>query len=248
MESWLAWTTLAELPCQAIQFCLRQAGINLADVEAVGYSFNPPKHIRNVGLGEPVRAGDWGSEAGEETFQRGLRAIPEALGQIDGASISDRFHWIDHHLCHAASAFLVSSFHEAAVLVVDGIGEFATAWLWCQRQGGGRSFVLQHPYLGPGYSDAELMSALDDSGFAYRRSSDPASEAAALIASGAVVGWFQGRMEAGPRALGGGNKLRQQVEAGILVAGKARARSIANGSVRSEQRRQPPKEQVKLPP
>jgi carbamoyltransferase len=78
----------------------------------------------------------------------------------------------------------------------------AAAWLWCQRSGGDRSFVLQHPYLGPGYSDAELIAALEHSGLRYRRSADPAVEAAALIADGDVVGWFQGRMEVGPRALG----------------------------------------------
>jgi carbamoyltransferase len=78
----------------------------------------------------------------------------------------------------------------------------AAAWLWCQRSGGNRSFALQHPYLGPGYSDVELVAALDHSGLRYRRSTDPAAEAAAFIANGAVVGWFQGRMEVGPRALG----------------------------------------------
>ena len=44
-----------ELPRQAIRFCLRQAGLSLAGVEAVGYSFNPPLRLRNAGLGGPDR-------------------------------------------------------------------------------------------------------------------------------------------------------------------------------------------------
>jgi len=78
----------------------------------------------------------------------------------------------------------------------------AAAWLWRRQPGGGRAFVLEHPYLGPGYSEAELIAALEQSGVRYRRSSDAAAEAAGFIAGGAVVGWFQGRMEVGPRALG----------------------------------------------
>jgi carbamoyltransferase len=369
-----------ELPRQAIQFCLRQAGIRLADVDAIGYSFNPPERLRNVGLNEIVRLGNWGSHAGEELFQQRLREIPKAFSEIAQADVSHRFHWIEHHLCHAASAFLVSPFDEAAVIIIDGIGEFGTAWLghgegielrqigelvyphslgffweklaeflgfseydackvmglaaygdagrfasafaklisgndkgefhlaaeilrfrsddfgplesilgprrrpgerlaphhadiaaalqsvtnkalldlgtavrqstvsprlclaggvtlncvsnrvleesgifdelwiqpaahdagtalgaatwlWC-RGGGSRSFIFQDPYLGPDYTDAELVAALDHSGLRYRRSGDPAAEAAALIVGGDVVGWFQGRMEVGPRALG----------------------------------------------
>src|SRR5271157_2438920 len=48
-------------------------------VEAVGYSFNPPPRRRNARLDEPVRPGDWGSEAGEDLFQRRLQHVPAAL-------------------------------------------------------------------------------------------------------------------------------------------------------------------------
>ncbi len=60
--------------------------------------------------------------------------------------------------------------------------------------------------LGPGFSDGEieavLRSRLRGGEARYRRSDRVAAEAAARIAEGRIVGWFQGRMEAGPRALG----------------------------------------------
>jgi carbamoyltransferase len=74
--------------------------------------------------------------------------------------------------------------------------------LWCQDFGGHRSFVLDQPYFGPEYSEAEILESLRESGLPHHRSADAAAEAAKHIAEGAVVGWFQGRMEAGPRALG----------------------------------------------
>ncbi|MBF0126055.1 MAG: hypothetical protein HQM02_02485 [Magnetococcales bacterium] len=58
-------------------------------------------------------------------------------------------------------------------------------------------------YLGPEYTRQELLDALEKSGLAYRQPVDLIGESATLIAAGQIVGWFQGRMEYGPRALGG---------------------------------------------
>ena len=71
------------------------------------------------------------------------------------------------------------------------------------RYGVGR-VDLPTVYLGPSYTDDEIGSALTDAGLEHRRI-DPAEKAAlaaGLIADGQIVGWFQGRMEYGPRALG----------------------------------------------
>jgi carbamoyltransferase len=61
-----------------------------------------------------------------------------------------------------------------------------------------------HAYLGPDYDDAEVREYLDSQGAKYRVLSDDelVRETARLIAGGNVIGWFQGRMEFGPRALG----------------------------------------------
>ena len=58
------------------------------------------------------------------------------------------------------------------------------------------------PYLGPEYSNNEIVTALNKGGAAYRKLDKPWEEAAKALASGNTIGWFQGRMESGPRALG----------------------------------------------
>ncbi|HEY0799321.1 MAG TPA: carbamoyltransferase N-terminal domain-containing protein, partial [Steroidobacteraceae bacterium] len=67
-----------------------------------------------------------------------------------------------------------------------------------------RRFVMKNAYLGPEYSDAQIESCLRAAGLRYRRMErQPLLDAVAeQIAAGNVVGWFQGRMEWGPRALG----------------------------------------------
>jgi carbamoyltransferase len=77
------------------------------------------------------------------------------------------------------------------------------------RLGGERPGIAERRYwntsLGNSYDDAEIRRALDDFGAAYRCMDDCAvvSHVAEALAEGQVVGWFQGRMEYGPRALGG---------------------------------------------
>lgn len=61
---------------------------------------------------------------------------------------------------------------------------------------------LNHVYLGPEFTTAEIEACLDTRRLTYRRVDDPAMAAAQLIAEGRSVGWVQGRMECGPRALG----------------------------------------------
>jgi len=65
-----------------------------------------------------------------------------------------------------------------------------------------RNAVHDDPYLGTGYDDDQIEAQLRGAKLAYRRSEDIAADTAALLERGAIVGWFQGRMEIGPRALG----------------------------------------------
>jgi carbamoyltransferase len=61
---------------------------------------------------------------------------------------------------------------------------------------------MRHAYLGPESSDAEIEKAIQTYKLRATRMEDPADTAAELLASGKILGWFQGRMEFGPRALG----------------------------------------------
>ena len=62
--------------------------------------------------------------------------------------------------------------------------------------------TLKTVAYGPGYSDEQIEAALKRAGLSYYRSADAPKEAAQMIADNKIVGWFQGRMEFGPRALG----------------------------------------------
>ena len=68
---------------------------------------------------------------------------------------------------------------------------------------GAKSYPLGDLRLGPSLRPGEVEAALRDSGLRFEPVEDPAAAAARRIAEGAVVFWFQGRMEFGPRALGG---------------------------------------------
>lgn len=64
-------------------------------------------------------------------------------------------------------------------------------------------FQMDHLYWGPGYSNEEIENILRLNQISYYKSEDLANETARMIAGGKIVSWFQGRLEAGPRALGG---------------------------------------------
>ncbi|HEY8490681.1 MAG TPA: carbamoyltransferase C-terminal domain-containing protein [Dehalococcoidia bacterium] len=63
-------------------------------------------------------------------------------------------------------------------------------------------FTMTHAFLGPAYDEARIRRALEFARLPYRTPEDIAEATAGLLAAGRVVGWFQGRMEFGPRALG----------------------------------------------
>lgn len=65
-----------------------------------------------------------------------------------------------------------------------------------------RSFVHDNPYVGNEYSDDEIEQTLKKFKLSYKTSSDIAADTANLLEAGKIGGWFQGRMEIGPRALG----------------------------------------------
>ncbi len=67
---------------------------------------------------------------------------------------------------------------------------------------GERSAPLRDAYLGPEYDEASIVAALNEAGIVGTKVADVGEHAAQLLADGKVVGWFQGRMEYGPRALG----------------------------------------------
>lgn len=67
---------------------------------------------------------------------------------------------------------------------------------------GDKPWPLANPYLGSSYSNDHIQKELTANGIAYKEVDDPAEAGAKLLGAGQIVGWFQGRSEAGARALG----------------------------------------------
>ena len=391
-----------ELPFHAIDYCLREAAIQLTDVDHVAYAFDPALRVRGPLDGatftlplepsaHPVPA-EW-EAAWDPLFVASMVNAPRHLASGAPHHLAARFkgaradgpyqwHFVEHHLAHAASAFLASPFERAAVLTLDGRGERATTGYFqgcgnqlrsigevrmphslgilyeqvteylgflhssdeykvmalasygepayvdafrehrpprprrrlhdraalsraavrsrprarraagatplryrplaagrprrdrprprplaagdhrrarslpgrrcraelrderahprrgavrprlgatgrrrrrhgarrravdrCQERGATeRRYQMDHAYLGPCYPDAEIESFLTWSKLPFRRLDDVAEEAAALLAAGRIIGWFQGRMEFGPRALGARSILASPID------------------------------------
>lgn len=117
------------IPFAAINYCLKQENISLRDVDYIGLSFCPEKRLKNVNIDPYYLENDWGSKEGEELFYAKLMQIPEILSSYAGTDLKGKVKWIEHHICHAGSAYYVSPFNESAVLSIDGIGETTSTWL-----------------------------------------------------------------------------------------------------------------------
>lgn len=106
------------LPVEAFRFCLAAGGLGISDLDAVAYYESPvAKLSRQIWSGVAEEAA--GVLGGLDPRLPEL-AIRERLGW-DGPLLL-----FDHHRSHAASAFYFSGFEEAAILTVDGVGEWAT--------------------------------------------------------------------------------------------------------------------------
>ena len=131
-----------ELPFHAIDYCLGVAGITLGDVDHVAYSYDPyqllPPGTDRFELPlEPSAAGQTGPQQSpwDPLFLSYIINAPRQLAggaphhlgaRLRAKAPRYRWHFVDHHLTHEASAFLPSPYHEAAILTMDGRGERTT--------------------------------------------------------------------------------------------------------------------------
>ncbi len=125
----------ARFPTNAIAYCLRHRNISLADIDYVAFYDKPflkferlletylafaPKGYRSFSTALPI----W---LKEKLFQKSL--LIKELRQLSPNFEENRLLFSEHHLSHAASAFFVSPFEDAAVLTMDGVGEWTTTSL-----------------------------------------------------------------------------------------------------------------------
>ncbi len=124
-------------PKAAIQFCLESAGIKGSDLDYVAFFEKPFRKFDRILM------------TTLQTYPRSWKVFRESMitWMIDklwvGAKISaelgipkDRVLFCEHHLSHAASGFLCSPFEEAAILTVDGVGEWVTGTWGVGRDNG----------------------------------------------------------------------------------------------------------------
>lgn len=118
-----------EVPFASMDYCLKQAGISMEDIDYIGFSFKPERRLKNIGISKYSEKNSWGTKAGEELFFKKTKSVPGIIEAHYGLKLKNKFVWVDHHLAHAASTFFISPFKESPIVIVDGIGEIATAWL-----------------------------------------------------------------------------------------------------------------------
>jgi carbamoyltransferase len=90
----------------------------------------------------------------------------------------------------------------------------AALWVDAQlRKDESKTFTMEHCYWGPEYPDEEVEKFLKWTKVPYRKLENVAKETAAILAEDKIIGWFQGRMEFGPRALGARSILASPIHA-----------------------------------
>lgn len=117
------------IPIQAIQYCLTQAGTEMEDLNAVVYYDNPiltlERFMNNIaflgkGCDKFAEKGIQDIFAQRLWIHESLRKKFGVLGKNDTLSV------VEHHMSHAASAFYPSPYEDAAIITIDGVGEWAT--------------------------------------------------------------------------------------------------------------------------
>jgi carbamoyltransferase len=133
----------AALPLRAIRFCLESAGIEPSDLDLVVFYEKPL--LKFDRLLETYLAF---VPAGFRSFRQAIPLwlkeklfTPRILDRGLGSGYRGRYVFPEHHESHAASAFFPSPFEEAAIVTVDGVGEWATATLGVGR---GNRVTLSH--------------------------------------------------------------------------------------------------------
>ncbi len=135
----------AEFPKNALRYCLKSQALSLNDIDAFVFYEKPfPKFERLVETYLAFAPRGFGSFAKamplwikDKIFQK--QKLAEEIHALDPSSLSvkaieSRLLFSEHHLSHAASAFYPSGFREAAVLCLDGVGEWSTSSLWHGRE------------------------------------------------------------------------------------------------------------------
>jgi carbamoyltransferase len=121
----------AGFPSLAVQFCLKEAGISLSQVDHIAIGRDPSAKLNKkllFLLKNP--GGGWNAVLDRLKNARKVASLEEEFFQLDNtvdkAVIKSKIHQVEHHRSHLASAFFASPFEESALLSIDGSGDFTT--------------------------------------------------------------------------------------------------------------------------
>lgn len=130
-------------PEAAIREGLRFCGLNFSDIDHVAFSWDPkityskiPLYVLRYWRTLPVLLRERKGFSMEENlgmfnYLKDIRNIPKKLEDLFFVKQKGqyKFHLLEHHLCHAASCFYPSEYNDAAILTIDGAGEWSTTML-----------------------------------------------------------------------------------------------------------------------
>jgi len=133
----------AAFPQQAVEFCLAQASITPAQLDYVGFYEKPLRKFERL-LESYLAFAPAGYRSFRQAIPQWIKQklhLPRELSRGLDHRYAGRYVFTDHHQSHAASAFFPSPFDEAAILTIDGVGEWSTA---CIGVGRGNQVELTH--------------------------------------------------------------------------------------------------------
>lgn len=123
----------AGFPSKAIEFCLKEAGVSIQEVDHIAIGRDPrAKFLRKLIFfaSRPVESF---VHTKERLFnQKKVSSVEEEFSRHFGIApglLKDKIHQVEHHRSHLASAFFASPFEQAAVVSIDGSGDFSTTML-----------------------------------------------------------------------------------------------------------------------
>ncbi|HEV3168087.1 MAG TPA: carbamoyltransferase N-terminal domain-containing protein, partial [Isosphaeraceae bacterium] len=135
-------------PSHAVAYCLEEAGLKPSDLDWVGFYDKPLLKFDRL-LETYLSYAPRGFRSFLQAMPQWLRTklfLPREIKKELSDAYSKRIVFVEHHESHAASAFFPSPFDEAAILTIDGVGEWATASFGMGR---GNAIELSHQLVFP---------------------------------------------------------------------------------------------------
>lgn len=134
----VTFESAAYLPYEAMDLALSIASAEFNDVDLIGFSYEPEKRYTSVieyQYPYPIPASRGANPANERRMRDFALKAGEFASLRYAVDVTSRWRNYSHHKCHAASAYHLSGYSDAAVLVADGIGEFDSTTRWHGKEG-----------------------------------------------------------------------------------------------------------------